>query len=132
MRYFHLLALAAVTFGAAAPAHARDMSPELLLSSAWCTFSYNKVSGASRSKRVTFSPNGSWSMGGRAESYSSGRAGSVAGQTDSGGGGQWRVQNGELFMSEGGQLEHVQTVLRRNSNGYPVIVADGIEYSQCR
>jgi len=25
-----------------------------------------------------------------------------------------------------------QTVLKRNNNGYPVIVADGIEYSQCR
>ena len=126
------LLLAAFCAAAAAPATAGGMSNELLLSSAWCTFSYNKVSGTSRQKRVTFSPNGMWSMGGRAESYSSGRAGSVAGQTDSGGGGMWRVQNGELFMSEGGQLEHVQTVLKRNSNGYPVIVADGIEYSQCR
>ena len=36
-------------------------------------------------------------------------------------------------MSEGpGALQPVQTLLKRNSNGYPVIVADGIEYSQCR
>jgi hypothetical protein len=27
-----------------------------LLSSAWCSFTYNKVSGASRSERVQFSP----------------------------------------------------------------------------
>lgn len=126
------LILAVFCAAAAGPAAAGGMSNELLLSSAWCTFTYNKISGTSRSKRVTFSPNGMWSMGGRAESYSSGRSGSVAGQTDSGGGGQWRVQNGELFMSEGGQLEHVQTVLKRNNNGYPIIVADGVEYSQCR
>ena len=126
------LFLAFAAIACAGHAAAGGVSNELLLSSAWCTFTYNKVSGTSRSKRVTFSPNGMWSMGGRAESYSSGRSGSVAGQTDSGGGGEWRVQNGELFMSEGGQLEHVQTVLRRNNNGYPIIVADGVEYSQCR
>jgi hypothetical protein len=48
-------------------------------------------------------------------------------------GGLWRVMNGELFMSEGGGgLEQVHTVLKRNSSGYPIIVADGAEYSQCR
>ncbi len=24
------------------------------------------------------------------------------------------------------------SVLKRNNNGYPIIVADGVEYSQCR
>jgi hypothetical protein len=116
----------------AAPALAGGMSNDLLLSSAWCTFSYNKTTGYSNSKRVAFSANGTYSTGSRAEGGSSGRGGSMASQSDRGGGGQWRVQNGELFLSEGGQLEHVPTVLKRNNNGYPVIVADGVEYSQCR
>jgi hypothetical protein len=114
------------------PAGAAGLSDELLLSSAWCTFSYNKTTGYSSSKRVAFSPDGTYAVGSRGEGGSSGRGGSMASQRDSGGGGRWRVQNGELFLSEGGQLEHVPTVLRRNNNGYPVIVADGAEYAQCR
>ena len=124
--------LAALLAAASAPARAGGVSNDLLLSSAWCTFSYNKTTGYSNSKRVAFNPNGTYTVGGRAEGGSSGRGGSMASQSDRGGGGQWRVQNGELFMSEGAQFEHVQTVLKRNNNGYPVIVADGIEYSQCR
>lgn len=113
-------------------AQAGDLSNELMLSSAWCTFSYNKTTGYSSSKRVTFSPGGTYSVGSRGEGGSSGRSGNMASQHDAAGGGQWRVQNGELYLSEGGDFEHVQTTLRRNSNGYPVIVADGVEYSQCR
>ena len=123
----------ALLLAAPAAAHASGVTPELLLSSAWCTFKYNQVSGASSSRRVQFGANGVWSAARQSESYASGRYGSVAGQTNSGDGGQWRVQEGELFMSEGfGGLEHVPTILKRNSNGYPVIVASGIEYSQCR
>ena len=114
------------------PAFAGGMSNELLLSSAWCTFSYSKVSGASNAKRYAFRADGTYALGSRAESGSSGPYGSVASQRDGQGGGRWRVQNGELFMSEGGPFEQVPTVLKRNSNGYPIIVADGVEYSQCR
>ncbi|APV52156.1 hypothetical protein BWI17_22280 [Betaproteobacteria bacterium GR16-43] len=125
------LALAALAV--ALPAAGGGMSSELLLSSAWCTFTYNKVSGYSSTKRVTFAPNGVWSQGARTEGGSSNQYGSVYGQRDSRAGGAWRVHQGELFMSEGaGQLGPVATVLKRNSNGYPIIVADGIEYSQCR
>ena len=119
------------TVFAAAPAHA-GVTPDLLLSSAWCTFKYNKVTGYSNTTRVRFSPNGTYTVGGRAEGGSSGRYGSVASQSDSGGGGRWAVQQGELFMSDGGGMEHVQTVVKRNSSGYPIIVADGVEYSQCQ
>jgi hypothetical protein len=43
------------------------------------------------------------------------------------------VKNGRLFMSEGGsELEAVDLQVRSNSNGYPILVADGAEYSQCR
>ena len=116
----------------AGPAHAGGLSNDLMLSSAWCTFKYNKTSGSSSSRRVTFNQNGTYAVSSRAESGSSGKAGSSASQSSASGGGQWKVQSGELYMSESGQLEHVVTVLKRNNNGYPIIVADGTEYSQCR
>lgn len=114
-------------------AHAGGMSNQLLTSSAWCTFTYNKTTGYSHTKRVYFNANGTYGTGSRGEGYSGGSGGTMASQRNSAGGGLWRVQGGELFMSEGaGQLEAVGTLLKRNSNGYPVIVADGVEYSQCR
>ena len=114
-------------------AQAGGMSNELLTSSAWCTFTYNKTTGYSHSKRYQFSANGTYGTGSRGEGYSSGSGGTMASQRNSAGGGRWRIEKGELFMSEGGgKLEHVGTVLRRNNNGHPIIVADGVEYSQCR
>ena len=126
------LLVAVVGLGFASQAPGGGMSNELLLSSAWCSFSYNKTTGYSSTKRVAFSPNGTYAAGSRAEGYSSGSGGSMASQRDGGTRGQWRVQNGELYMSEGGQWEQVQTMLRRNNNGHPIIVADGVEFSQCR
>lgn len=124
---------AALLLAGALPVQAGEISGELLLSSAWCTFSYNKVSGYSSSTRVRFNRNGTYSTGKRDEGYSSGRSGSMASQHDSGGAGRWEVSNGILFLSEGqqGTLQPVRTVLNRNSNGYAVIIADGVEYSQC-
>lgn len=114
-------------------AHAGGMSNELLTSSAWCTFTYNKTTGYSHTKRVYFNANGTYGTGSRGEGYSSGGGGTMASQRNSAGGGLWRVEKGELFMSEGNaMLEWVGTVLKRNNNGYPIIVADGVEYSQCR
>jgi hypothetical protein len=127
------IVLLPIALAAALPAHAGGMSPELLLASAWCTFSYNKTTGYSSTKRVYFNANGSWGMGSRGEGYSSGPNGSIASQRDAKSGGLWKVDRGELFMSEGAApVQPVQTLLKRNSNGYPIIVANGIEYSQCR
>jgi hypothetical protein len=121
----------------AAPAVLRAATPsdlkKLLLSSPWCSFSYNQYSGVTRQKRVEFGRDGTWSAGGRREVYSSGDNGSMAGQQDSQEGGRWAVKNGRLFMSEdGSELEAVDLQVRSNSNGYPILVADGAEYSQCR
>ena len=125
--------VASLMFGLSPSAGAGGMSNELMLSSTWCHFTYNKTTGYSHSKRVRFNANGTYSTGSRGEGYSSGSGGSMASQRNSNASGLWRIANGELFMSEGaGGLEHVQTVLKRNSNGYPIIVADGAEYSQCR
>ena len=130
----NLLVAAASSMIAFIPAaDAGGMSNDLLLSSMWCHFTYNKTTGYSHQKRVRFNANGTYSTGSRGEGSSSGSGGSMASQRDSAASGLWRVMNGELFMSEGaGGLEQVQTVLKRNSNGYPIIVADGAEYSQCR
>ena len=117
----------------ALPVHAGGISNELLLSSAWCTFSYNKTTGYSNTTRVYFSKNGTYGTGGRAEGGSSGKYGSYASQNDSSGAGRWKVNKGELYLSQGrGELGHVNTVVKRNSSGYPIILADGVEYSQCK
>ena len=121
---------------AAAPAAQADRLSALLVSSPWCSFSYNKVSGSSSSKRVTFSPDGSWSQGAQSEGYSSGYGGTMASQHNSEGGGRWAVQGGQLLMSNPGEgayeLAPLDLAVKQNSNGYPILVADGVEYSQCR
>ncbi len=126
--------LIVVTFFAVAlPVQAGGLSNNLLLSSPWCTFSYNKVSGYSKTTRVRFSKDGTYRVGGRSEGSASNKYGSMASQRDSGGNGSWKVVKGELYMSEGrGNPGYVKTVRKHNNNGYPIIVADGVEYSQCK
>ena len=130
-RLISLLVPVAILAGIPIDAPAGGLSDRLLLSSAWCSFSYNKVSGTTKTTRAQFHANGTFSMGNQRESQSSGQYGSVYGQGGSSGG-RWQVRAGELYMGEdGGPLEAVETVLKRNSNGYHIIVADGIEYMQC-
>lgn len=110
-----------------------DQLSQLLLSSAWCSFTYNKVSGTSSQTRVRYFPNGTWSMGGQTETYNSGANGTVSGQYGSNNGGLWEVRNGQLWGSYGNApLELVQPFsVTRNSNGYPIINSLGKEYSSC-
>ena len=52
--------------------------------------------------------------------------------TDSGSDGRWEVKGGMLYMSEGaGQLEPVDLKVTYNSNGSPILTADGVEYCRC-
>ena len=114
---------------------AADPLAQLLLSSAWCTFNYNKISGASSTTRYQFFNNGTYSNSGRSETYSSGRYGTVAGQHDSGGRGQWAVRNGQLYVSnppEQPDLQPMPVTVSRNSSGYPILNAEGVEYSTCQ
>jgi len=127
------LIITAACFSTALPVHAGGVSNELLLSSAWCTFTYNKTTGYSNTTRVRFNKNGTYGTGGRAEGYSSGKGGTYSSQSDTSGGGRWKVTKGELYMSQGrGELGIVRTIVKRNSSGYPIILADGVEYSQCK
>lgn len=120
----------------AAPARAKGQAQglaALLLSSPWCHFSYNKVSGRSSQERVVFRADGTWDSGSRRETYSSGVHGTVAGQSDRSSGGRWKVQGSRLLLSEGaGALEDASLKISKNSNGHPILNADGKEYSQCR
>lgn len=113
---------------------AADDTGKLLLSTPWCSFSYNKITGASKSKRVVFMRDGTWSAGGRAEGYSSGSGGTMASQSDDDDSGRWKVDGGRLLMSsfEEPSLSPVDFRVTRNSNGSPIINADGVEYAQCR
>ena len=122
-------------FSIALPAAAQSDGEirQVLLSSAWCSFSYNKVSGASRSERVQFFPNGSASIAANAESYSSGRGGTASAQSSAARTLYWRVQGGDLHLSEdGSSFEPVGLRGKRNSSGSLILVADGKEYGQCR
>ena len=104
-----------------------------LTRNAWCGFTYNKTSGASRSERVVFNPNGMVSQGSNAESYSSGPSGSVAGQSRGGNQGRWKVQNATLHLSQDGNSWEPQNLqITKNSNGSPIIKNGGKEYMVCR
>lgn len=112
-----------------------DQLSQLLLSSAWCSFSYNKHSGATSQSRVRFLPNGSWTSASQAETYNSGAYGTVAGQYNGGSGGQWSVKSGQLYMSNPPEVPMLQPVqpfsVTLNSNGAPIINAMGKEYMRC-
>ena len=120
---------------AAGKAGTDDLS-KLLLSSAWCSFKYNKVSGSTSQERYQYFADGTFSGGSQYEGYSSGSGGSMASQHNSGSAGQWRVQGGQLQVNSaqltGGQWVTIPLSVTRNSNGYPIIDADGKEFSMCK
>lgn len=109
-----------------------DQLSQLLTSSAWCYLRF--ANGNTSTERIVFSRDGTWSNNKESEIY--GRndyAGTSAHSVgNSGGGGQWTVKGGQLYFGEGGgELQPVALQITRNSNGYPIITADGREYSQC-
>lgn len=108
---------------------------QLLMRSAWCSFSYvsgGGSSGRSSSERVVFRQDGSGARSSGGESYYSGPSGSVAGQSSGGEPFRWRVQNGALVVTgQTGEQSMIQLQVTQNSNGYPIINANGTEYSMC-
>lgn len=113
----------------------------LLVSSDWCSFSYSGGGGGysssgsyghSSTSRFHLSADGSFVRSSGSESYSSNQYGSVAGQGGNGSSGRWQVRAGVLYTSDGnGPMQPVQLTVTRNSNGYPIINANGTEYMQC-
>ena len=125
-----------VASAATGKAGGKDDLAKLLLSSAWCSFHYNQVSGSSSQTRYVYTADGGWSKNGRAETYSSGYGGTVAGQYDSGDAGQWKTEKNQLFVlskDTGGQwFGPVPLTVTKNSNGYPIITSAGVEYMMCK
>jgi hypothetical protein len=111
-----------------------EQARELLVNGAWCSFTYNKVSGTSTTRRVVFRPDGVMTISGGAETYSSGYGGTYAGQSNTAGAMRWRLENLRVFVDQGNGtgFQDINLVANRNSNGSVILHAQGREYSMCR
>lgn len=105
---------------------------QILMQSAWCSFTYNKVSGTSTTRRVVFRPVGVMTVNGGAETYSSGYGGTYSGQSNSGGAARWRYENQRLYLDQASGFQDIGMQATTNSNGYIILHADGREYSMCQ
>ena len=105
---------------------------QLILRSAWCSFSYSQTSGTSHTERVVYRADGTGTQSTGGETYNSGPNGTVSGQSSGGTAFRWRVQNGVLLATaDGVQWGQYPLQITQNSSGYPIITAAGKEYSMC-
>jgi hypothetical protein len=111
-----------------------DPLSALLTSSSWCWMEYR--GGNSSSGKLHFGRDGTWQEGSESELYSNnpylGSTAHLVGNHSNGG--RWEVRQGQLFMSSpqtGGQLVPIALTVTRNSNGAPILVANGREYCSC-
>ncbi len=116
---------------------------QLLLSSAWCSFSYSQTSGSTSSSRSLFLADGRLQVGSSQEGgtvnqngggsvdLGGGATGSVYSQAQGGSMLKWQVQGGQLYVDAGQGMQLLALTITRNSSGYPIITAAGKEYSQC-
>jgi hypothetical protein len=111
---------------------------QLLLSSAWCSFSYSSTPGGggygdrSSSGRVVFQADGTGYRGSSSESYSTGSGGQYAGAGRGGKVFRWQVREGRLLVDSGAGLQDVNLQGKQNSSGYPILTTGGVEYMMCR
>lgn len=104
---------------------------QLLVSSPWCSFSYR--GGVTNKERVTFRGDGTIVSQKQGEVYASGDAGTYASQGNDGETGYWKVAGGKVYLSEDGYAwEPLAIQLTFNSNGSPILKADGKEFGRCR
>ncbi len=119
-----------------------DKLSKLLLSSAWCSFSYKGGStyamsyGTTSTSRVQFFADGTFSYSSGSESGNSGPNGTYAGASSGGARGQWQVKDNDLWIYLPPQfptLTKTNTQVNYNSNGYPILKGgDGTEYMLCK
>jgi hypothetical protein len=107
---------------------------QILMSSAWCSFTYNKVSGTSTTRRVVLRPDGVMTVNGAAESYSAGSGGTYAGQSNNSSVMRWKYEGLRLYLDDGSGagFQDVGLTVSRNSNGSIILMAAGREYAMCR
>ena len=104
----------------------------ILLSSPWCYMRYSQTLGSTSTERGVFYRDGRLVVGTGHEMVSSGPNGTVYGSGNGGAEYRWRVQNGDLWLSEaGGPFNPAGLRITQNSNGYPILNVAGKEYNQC-
>lgn len=111
----------------------------LLLSSAWCSFSYSGGStftggtaGTTRTARTVFRADGTVTQTNNSETTNTGAPGNIYLNNRGGQQGRWKIQNGLFMLSADGiQWASQRLDISRNSNGYPIVKADGVEYMMC-
>jgi nucleoid-associated protein YgaU len=123
---------AAPTAGAASPQDAQ--ARQVLQSTAWCSFTFNKVSGTSKTTRVVFRPDGVLTSNGDTQTYNSGPAGSYAGQSNTAGAMRWKLENLRLYIDpgDGSGFQDIGLTAELNSSGSPILHALGREYMVCQ
>jgi hypothetical protein len=104
---------------------------QLLLSSAWCSFSYSQAGGTTHKSRVVLRPDGTLTRDSDSEMYSSGSAGTYFGASNNAQGARWRLQGQRLLIDSGEGFQDVGLQVSQNSNGYPILNAAGVEYMMC-
>ena len=111
---------------------------QLLISTAWCSFSYSgsatsSSSGRTNTSRSAFTADGWVSETKNSEAVYSGNAGTVYGNNSGGQRGRWKVENGMLMLSLDG-VQWVPTVMKiaDNGSGAPIITTGGKEYMRCK
>lgn len=129
-----ILATLLLTAGGAPSAHAYTDAEisQFLMSSPWCHFRYSSAGGTTSTRRGQFGSNGILTVRSGREVYSSGPGGTYSGGSQGGEQYYWRVQNGQLLLSQdGANWQPHKLDAYRNSSGYPILVVDGDEYSMC-
>ena len=104
------------------------------MNSAWCAFTYNKVSGTSATRRVVFRADGVMSINGGAETYSSGYGGTYAGQSRNANAMLWKLENLRVLVDDrsGVGYQDIGLSSTTNSNGSIILKTQGKEYAMCR
>jgi hypothetical protein len=140
-----VLAIAGCVVSAASRAQDGDSQlRQLLLSGPWCHFGYagSSSGGTTTQERVVFHADGTLRQSGGSESSYSGQQhnqyGDNTGAWGATGGNQqsasarWKVGGGALGLSEdGANWEFIALQVSLNSEGWPIIDADGKEYFRC-
>jgi len=109
-----------------------EQAKQVLTNTAWCSFTYNKVSGTSTTRKVVFRRDGVMTVNGGAETYSSGIGGAYAGQSINSNVMKWKLKNLQLFVDKGNGYQDIGLTATKNSNGYIILHAEGREYSMCK